>query len=189
MAITQADVENYGEDFIDLTRRAAADAVQPALNQLRQENVYLRQMAQRSQNASIQQALDRALPNWQEVYGNPAFSTWLESQDPYAGETRSQLLRRAVAAGDASRVVRFYQGFLAEHGHAPASQRSQSRQTASGGNIYTRQQIAEFYKRRQNGLIDDKSWAAREADIFAAANQGRVVGAIGPDGTEMSRWR
>jgi hypothetical protein len=46
-----------------------------------------------------------------------------------------------------------------------------------------------LYKRHRDGLIDDKSWAAREADIFAAGREGRIVGAIGPDGTEMSRWR
>jgi hypothetical protein len=27
--LTQADVENYGEEFIDLTKRAAAEAVSP----------------------------------------------------------------------------------------------------------------------------------------------------------------
>jgi hypothetical protein len=95
--ITQADRENYGEEFIDLTRRAAIDALAPELHQLRAENQQLRQAAQRSQNSTIQQALDQALPDWRATYADPEFSAWLQSPDPYAGETRSQLLRRAVA--------------------------------------------------------------------------------------------
>jgi hypothetical protein len=138
--ITQSDVENYGSEFIDLTRRAAAEAVSPALNQLRQENAQLRQMAARSQNANIQAALDREVRDWRSTYADPAFSTWLESPDDYSAATRSQLLRHAVANGDSSRVVAIYRGFEREGHHASAGQhgqRSQSRQTATGGNIYT----------------------------------------------------
>jgi hypothetical protein len=59
---------------------------------------------------------------------------------------------------------------------------------ATGGNIYTRQQITDFYKQRRDGHINDANWARREADIIAAGREGRVVGAINPvDGTEMSR--
>jgi hypothetical protein len=189
--ITQADRENYGEEFIDLTRRAAADALQPALNQLRQENAQLRQLAQRNQNSTIQQALDQAIPDWRSTYHDPDFADWLSEPDPYAGETRSQLLRRAVAAGDAGRVVRFYQGFQRE-AHAPAhqSRAAQSRPTAIGGNLYTRQQITDLYKRRRDGLIGDAAWARQEADIVWAASEGRVVGALNlTDGTELSRLR
>jgi hypothetical protein len=191
--LSQADYENYGSELIDLTRRAAADALQPELQQLRAQNQHLQQMAARSQNANIQAALDREVRDWRSTYADPQFSSWLSESDPYAEETRSQLLRRAVAAGDASRVVRFYQGFLTEAGHhAPAyqSRASQSRQTATGGNIYTRAQIAKFYEARRKGEISDADWARREADIFAASRQGRVAGALSlVDGTEMSRLR
>jgi hypothetical protein len=190
MPITSQDVDDYGSAFIDFTRRAAVDAVRPELQRLHAENAELRQMAQQSQTANIQAALDRDLPQWRQVYSNPEFSDWLQSPDPYAGESRSQLLRRAVAAGDSNRVVRFYQGFLAEHGHASAAQRShQSRSpVTSGKRIYSRPEISSLYKRRRDGLIDDRSWAQIEADIFAASRQGRVIGALSlVDGTEMTR--
>jgi hypothetical protein len=116
--LTAEDFENYGTDLIDMTRRAAVEATAPALNALRQENHQLRQMAVRSQNASIQQELDRALPGWrEEVYSDPRFSSWLSDVDSYNGVPRTQLLRQAVAAGDAARVVRLYKGFLAEAGY------------------------------------------------------------------------
>jgi hypothetical protein len=188
--ITQADRENYGEEFIDLARRAAADALQPELQQLRAQNQQLRQMAARAQNADIRRALDQALPNWQEIYADPDFADWLSAPDDYSAATRSQLLRNAVANGDASRVAAIYRGFQRE-GHAPAyqSRAPQSRPAATGGKpIYTRQQITDFYKQRRDGRINDANWARREADIIAAGREGRVVGAVNPvDGTEMTR--
>ena len=114
----------------------------------------------------------------------------MQSPDPYAGETRSTLLRRAVNAGDASRVVRFYAGFEREAHPAPAGhvRAPQSRPAATGGNVYTRQQITDLYKRRRDGLIGDAAWARQEADIVRAASEGRVVGALNlTDGTALSR--
>src|SRR5262249_6557808 len=103
--ITQDDVTNYGSELIDLTRRAAVDAVSTALNQLRAENQALRQMAARSQNATIQQELDRQIPGWRATYQDPRFADWLAAPDDYSGAVRSQLLRDAVAKGDGGRVA------------------------------------------------------------------------------------
>jgi hypothetical protein len=87
---------------------------------------------------------------------------------------------------------RFYRGFQQEAGHAPARQfrgGSGSRRTAPSGNIYTRPQIAKLYEQRRLGQINDANWARQEADIVAAGREGRVVGAVGPDGTELSRFK
>src|SRR6516165_3788512 len=99
-----------------MTQRAAVEALAPELNALRFENQNLRAMAARSQRAEIERALDAQVPNWRDVYQNPAFSQWLSSPDDYSGATRSQLLRNAVANGDAHRVVQFYRGFQQEAG-------------------------------------------------------------------------
>jgi hypothetical protein len=53
------------------------------------------------------------------------------------------------------RVAAIYKGFEREARHAPAYQsRSQSRQTATGGNIYSRQDIARLYEARRKGEIN-----------------------------------
>jgi hypothetical protein len=191
MPITSQDVDEYGSAFIDFTRRAAVDAVGPELQRLHAENAHLRQMAQQAQTASIQQALDQAVPNWREVYGDPRFGQWLSEQDPYNDGTRSQHLRRAVAAGDASRVVRFYAGFQREVHGAPAYQSRAAQSRPGGGRpIYSREQIKQLYEQRRLGQIDDRRWNQIEADIFAAGREGRVAGAISlSDGTAMSRLR
>jgi hypothetical protein len=190
--LTQADRENYGDDFLDVARRAAADALQPELQQLRAQNQQLRQMAQRSQRVEIERTLDRDVPGWRErIYADPRFAEWLESPDDYSPATRSQLLRHAVAKGDAGRVAAIYKGFEREgHAYAGHHRGAQSRQTASGGRpIYTRPQIAKLYEQRRLGGIPVAKWNAIESDIVRAAGEGRIAGALGPDGTEISRLR
>jgi hypothetical protein len=97
-------------------------------------------------------------------------------------------MRNAVANGDTARVVAFYRGFQAaagQHGQA----RSHQRRPATGGNIYTRQQIANLYERRRKGEFSDATWARWEAEIFAAANQGRIAGALDRDGNKLTELR
>jgi hypothetical protein len=175
-----------------MTRRAAAEAVSPALAQLRAENHQLRQMAARSQNAEIQRVLDARLPGWRATYADPRFSQWLAQPDDYSGAVRSQLLRNAVSNGDAGRVAAIYQGFQQEAGqYAPVGQHRayQSRQPASGGaRVYSREQIKRLYDQRRAGAIPDSKWAAIENDIVKAGAEGRVVGALNlTDGTALSR--
>jgi hypothetical protein len=188
--LTAEDEENYGTALIDMTQRAAREVMAPEIQQLRAENQQLRHLQQRQQHVEIERTLDARVPNWRSIYSDPAFAQWLSLADPYSDELRSRLMGHAVATGDSNRVVSFYQGFLAEAG-APrgSSPRGgyQSRRTASG-NIYSRAQVADLYKRRRDGHIGDEAWTRQEADIIAAGREGRIVGAVGPDGTAVSRW-
>jgi hypothetical protein len=189
--LTEQDFEDYGTALIDMTQRAAREVMAPELQRLHADNQNLRVMAARSQRADIERALDAQVPGWHEVYQTPAFSQWLSEFDPYNGVPRTQLLRQAVAAGDAHRVVRFYQGFLGEVGRTPAGQSrggSNPRRTTPSGTIYTRPQIRSLYELRARNAISDAKWGPLEADIIKAGAEGRVVGAVGPDGTELSRW-
>jgi len=185
--LSQVDYDNYGSELIDLTRRAAVEAVSPELQQLRAQNQHLRQMAARSQRAEIERALDQQIPNWHEIYQNPAFAAWLAQPDGYSGAVRSQLMRQAVDVGDAGRVVSFYRGFLAEGGYqtlAPQSRASQSRQPATSKPIYSREQIKHLYDQRRHGTISDANWARIEADIIAAGREGRVTSSFDKYGNE-----
>jgi hypothetical protein len=186
--ITAQDRENYGDALINMTQRAAVEALSPELNALRAENNRLRGMAQHQQYLEIERTLDRSVPTWRDCYNNPAFAQWLSLPDELSGQTRSQLMRNAVAVGDAARVVNFYRGFLAEAGH-PASAGQRSRSSATGNKpLYSREDIRKLYEQRARGAISDARWGPIEADIVKAAAEGRVVGALGRDGTELSRW-
>jgi hypothetical protein len=184
MAITSQDEENYGSELIDMTKRAAVEALAPEFNALRQENQQLRHLQQRQQRAEIERALDARVPGWHEIYQNPRFAEWLASPDDYSAASRSQLLRNAVSNGDAARVVAIYRGF--QQGQ-PQYRSRQSRQPAITGKIYGRGEIRQLYEQRRLGAIPDAKWGPIEADIVKAAAEGRVVGAVS-DGTELSRW-
>jgi hypothetical protein len=182
--LTERDFDNYGPELIDMTRRAAVEALSPELQRLHAENQHLRHLQQRQQHVEIERALDRALPDWRAIYSNPAFSQWLSMPDEYGGTTRSHLLRAAVQAGDTARVIAFYRGFH----HAPAGptrQQARSRSPATGGRpIYTREQIKRLYDQRRHGGISDANWAKVEADIIAAGREGRVTSSFDKYGKE-----
>jgi hypothetical protein len=175
------------DDLISMTQRAAVEALSPELQQLRAENQQLRGMATRAQHAEIERMLDQQVPQWRQIYADPGFADWLAEQDDYSAATRSQLLRRAVAAGDSNRVVRFYQGFPAGAGQ-PQYRSYQSRQPATGAKrIYSREDIRKLYERRRKGEINDATWTRWEQEIFNAANSGRIAGALDKDGNTLSR--
>jgi hypothetical protein len=184
--ITQQDVQDYRSELIDMSRRAAHDALAPEIQQLRAQNQHLRAMAQRAQNVAIEQTLDREIPNWRACYRNPAFADWLAVPDVYSGAVRSQLMRHAVDAGDAGRVASFYRGFLAEGGQAPVGQQhaGRTRQPAAGKPIYSREQIRHLYAQRRLGHINDANWARIEADIIAAGRENRVTSSFDKYGNE-----
>jgi hypothetical protein len=82
-------------------------------------------------------------------------------------------------------LSRFTKGFVANAGHAPAGQRGAYRRPATGARpVYSREQIKKFYDERRAGRIPDSKWAAIEADIVAAANEGRVDSVFDKYGNE-----
>jgi hypothetical protein len=187
--VTEQDHENYGSELIAMTKRAAVEALAPELHQLRAENQRLRGMAQRSQHAEIERVLDARVPSWRDIDADPRFAEWLAMPDDYSGGIRSQLMRNAVQAGDAGRVIAFYRGFQQGAGQPQYRSYRSRRSPATGGNIYTRRQIADLYERRRKGEIGDAAWAKWEAEIFAAANQGRIAGALDRDGNKLTELR
>jgi hypothetical protein len=186
--VTAEDRENYGDALIDMTQRAAAEALSPELNALRAENQQLRGMAQRAQHSEIERALNAQIPNWQEIYQDPRFSQWLSLPDEYSGGIRSQLLRGAVAAGDAARVVAFYKGFQYAPAGPTRSYQSRRSPVAGGKPTYSREQIKRLYEQRARGGISDANWARQEADIIAAASEGRINSVFDKYGNE-TRYR
>ena len=77
LMLTQADEENYGPELLDMSRRAALDALTPELQRLHAENQQLRHLQQRSQRAEIERALDQSGIDWRQVYSDPSFAQWL----------------------------------------------------------------------------------------------------------------
>jgi hypothetical protein len=179
--LTEDDVANFGPEMLDLAQRAGLHAVAPHLHNLEQQNAELRHHLARETKRNLDQALERAVPNWREVNNDPRFIEWLDNPDPLSGRTRQQLLNEATARGDARRIIAFLKGFLAEAaGHH--GQPSQAAAGAGGKPIYTRAQIRDLAAKRRKGAYTDAQWAALEAEIVAAGREGRIAGALSLDG-------
>jgi hypothetical protein len=182
--LTQKDVDDYGHDVLDLAQRAALHAMTPELQRLDAQNESLRQQVAQEQRRGLYQTLDAQLPNWREIDNSPQWRQWLLFSDPYNKRPRQSLLNEAIAAGDATRVLSFFRGFLAEAPQSPQRQSpSQAGTIGGGGRIYTRAEIGRLHAWRRNRITrsggrlpaeEEAAWARQEADIIAAARDGRI---------------
>lgn len=113
--LTAQDEETFGRDMIDFARRAALDAVQPVVTDLRKQNQALQQRLQKTAASGIEGQLDASVPNWRDINYSSSFKAWLRLRDVYSRRVRQDLLNDAYAAGDAASVAAFFRGYLSEN--------------------------------------------------------------------------
>jgi hypothetical protein len=190
--LTRQDVDNFGYELLDVAQRAAQHAVGPELQQLHDQNQELRDQLNSATKLSLDRELDAAVPGWRQINASEEFHRWLLLPETYSGVIRDRLLKDAAAAGDAQRLVNFFQGFLREQGGAgqPAAAGPAPRRAArapSGQRIYDRSEITRMWNLRRQGKINDQDWLRWEHELCRASAEGRVRGALGIDGIPISR--
>lgn len=189
--ITAADRENYGDELIDLARRAAMETVAPEINSLREQNERLTNQVKTTSKRELFTTMDRNLPSWRQINQDVRFKTWLRLPNVYTGQIRQTMLKEAVDGADAPKVLAFFNDFLRE-AHAtgqmaPAQQIEQppaphtpavaletlaapGRARPAGGEtqvstekpVYSRADITKFYADSRKGL-----YAGRQAEYDA----------------------
>lgn len=126
--ITEEDIQDYGNDLVDLARRAARDALDTEIQQLRAQNAELRQQSLQFQQVAgnfnaervktarqtVHDALNTRLPDWQMINREPEFLDWLAEVDAFSGETRQTMLNQAYESNDAPRVVAFFMKYVTD---------------------------------------------------------------------------
>jgi len=187
--LTEADVENYGPDLLDVTQRAALQAVAPQLQEVEQQNAALRKQLAVEARRRLDQTVEVSVPNYKEIDRNPRWHRWLLGVDVLSGRVRQQLLNEAISAASAPRVISFFRGFMQDEaatGHVETAPQAQQpaapreaaiplsslaapgrARPATGGDtgyppdkpIYTRAQIANLYRMHQKG-----AYVGREAE-------------------------
>lgn len=110
--ITDKDVDTFGNELIDVARRAALEATAPELTRLERENQELQKRLQKKAQQDVYNALDRDVANWREINRSARFKMWLRLPDIYSRTVRGKLLSEAFQAADAARVVEFFRGFI-----------------------------------------------------------------------------
>ncbi len=185
--VTQEEKDNYGEEFIDVATRAAAEKLSPEISRLTEEL----------------NRLKGTISNVAEKTENPKFIAWANLPDPFSGAIRMPMLQDAFRKGDAPRVLRFFQGFLSDEaatgpastaqpempngkvpleslaapGRAKAPAASVPPQTPGEKETITHAQIASFYLAVQKGHYkgNEEEKNRLERMIFDAQAEGRVI--------------
>lgn len=205
--ITPKDREEFGDEFLDVAARAAAEKLVPELKTLRETVTSLQsaigaqaETARANSVQNVYKTLDDKLSNWRAINKDANFLAWAGLPDPMSGVIRQALMRDAFAQGDADRVLRFFNGYLAEAapspaipappanggkvpleqfaapGRASAPAAPNSGEPGVDEEIITHAQITKFYADVARGVYrgNDADKNELEARIFAAQKAGRV---------------
>lgn len=206
--ITPEEANDYGEDFLKVVGKKAREELAPIIKGYQAKIAELEQKlngvsgaVQQTSHEKLLAKLDENLPQWRDLNTNEDFLGWLRLPDPYSGAIRHDMLKAAYAQGNASRVLAFFNGFLAEEAVvAPAGQEPDAQvtkvpkvplqnlaapgraKTAASASapaekpIITRAQIAAFYTDVNAGKYRgrDAEKAKAEAMIFEAQRDGRI---------------
>lgn len=112
--ITEQDRETYGDELIDVARRAAMETIGPEIEHLRAENQNLKKHVTSTGQRELRDALRQAVPDWNAINTSPQFLAWLALPNIYTGQVRRDMLRAAYGAADAPRVIALFRDFVNE---------------------------------------------------------------------------
>jgi len=115
--LTQQEIDDYGQEFVDVSRRIAQEVAAPLQAEIRSLRGQLGTVSQETGNAFLQR-MDREIgavvQNWQTLNRDQRFVEWTKLPDLFSGAIRQALMQEAWNAGDSRRVAAFFQAFLAE---------------------------------------------------------------------------
>lgn len=198
--ITDEDKEAFGPDLIDLIERATDSKVATLrtreaqllkeINELKGQlgNVAERQTV--SDKDRFLMGLGQQVPDWEVLNTDQGFLNWLQQVDVVYGIPRNVALTNAYENGDVMRVANIFKAYKQTLPQtAPQSKGKQelqrqvaptrTRSTAQPSDgvdqqIFTNQDIEQFYTDWRRGVYDDAEAASMEKQIHAAAAEGRI---------------
>jgi outer membrane murein-binding lipoprotein Lpp len=195
--VTDADVQAFGEDLIEVQRKVAREVAaefRGELDAMRVENEKLREQLTTTgtqvSEASFEQRLYRLVPDFQAVNADDRWIGWLNEVDPLLRAPRKSVAQDAFNRGDAEAVAHYIGMFKSSV--APAEQQSdkaaelekqiQPKRSAANAPVsqqaktYTDAQVQKMFQRSvelsSRGQRDEAM--KLEAEIDAAYREGRV---------------
>jgi len=195
--VTDADVQAFGEDLIEVQRKVAREVAaefRGELDAMKAENEKLREQltmtGSQVSEASFEQRLYRLVPDFQTVNADERWIGWLNEVDPLLRAPRKSVAQDAFNRGDAEAVAHYIGMFKSSV--APAEQPSdraaelekqiQPKRSASTAPVsqqaktYTDAQVQKMFQRSvelsSRGQRDEAM--KLEAEIDAAYREGRV---------------
>lgn len=191
--LTAADSQNFGDDLVDMARRAArqeAQGLQQQLDEIKQQIQGVSKTTKDMVEQSFESKLDQLTENkWRTLDSDPLFITWL-------GESRYRhgVFQQAVQNQDAATVADFFNQYATEQTKqdeqreaprnkrreqlqkqvAPGKSRSTNASTAEANEPkeWTRSEIASVYANSKQ--YSKEEFDKLEREITAAQKAGRV---------------
>jgi len=195
--VTDADVQAFGEDLIEVQRKVAREVAaefRGELDAMKAENEKLREQLNTTgtqvSEASFEQRLYRLVPDFQAVNADERWIGWLNEVDPLLRAPRKSVAQEAFNRGDAEAVAHYIGMFKASV--APVEQprdkaaelekQIQPQRSAAAAPVspaaktYTDAQVQKmFQKSVELSARGQRDEAAKlEAEIDAAYREGRV---------------
>jgi hypothetical protein len=197
--VTDADVEAFGQDLIEVQRKVArevASEFRGELDAMRAENEKLREQLTSTgtqvSEASFEQRLYRMVPDFEAVNADPKWIAWLNEVDPLLRAPRSSVAQQAFNGGDAEGVAHYVAMF--KQSIAPVEQKADKTEelerqiqpnrgatsappTSQKGKVYTNADIEKMFRKAADLGTKGQTEAAKklEAEIDAAFMEGRVT--------------
>jgi hypothetical protein len=97
----------FGPELIDVSQRAAMQAISPYLQQLQHENTELRARHAKAARRVLGSQVEAAIPDYREFDRDPRWHQWLLGIDLMSGRVRQQLLNEAIDGGKPRESCRF----------------------------------------------------------------------------------
>lgn len=200
--ITEQDKEAFGPDLIDLIERATASKVSTLqareselVNEIKQLKAQLGDVTERqvvSDKDRFLNGLTEKVPDWETLNTDQGFLNWLQEVDPIYGLPRHAALTNAYEAGDVARVATVFNTYKTLIGAPKQATKSKANQElqrqvaptrsrssappadSQNQQVYSQEQIAQFYDEWRRGLIDNDEAVSIEKQIHAAITEGRI---------------
>lgn len=186
---TQAEIEEYGQDFLDMVTRVAeaksagsAD-VASELKELKGKFDDIAQSQVRNREDEFYDFLNKAIPDWETINEDENFHAWLAEEMPLTGRQRQLFLSDAQKKFDARTVASFFRSWKGRSGdvsHYPDTTTTSNVLPTDGeedGNvILSKQAVRQFYDDCKLGKYKGQDELKRQIEmkIFRATSEGRV---------------
>jgi hypothetical protein len=197
--VTDADVEAFGSDLIEVQRKVAREVAaefRGELDAMRAENDKLREQltstGTKVSEASFEQRLYRMVPDFEAVNADPKWIAWLNEVDPLLRAPRSSVAQQAFNQGDAEGVAHYVSLFKQSTKPVePTADKTTELElqiqpnrgapsvppTSQKGKVYTNADIEKMFRKATELGTRGQLDAARklEAEIDAAYMEKRVI--------------
>lgn len=192
--VTTKDVEEYGEEMIELIRRVARGEVSPFLQSVDAKVDKVARVATATAEQRFESDLASLVPDWESINDDPAFVSWL-------GKYNVKALNEAYSNMDAEGTAKFFLDYKkltapppepvviqqpVVAAPSPAAKLetlaapSKSKVAAlpfdaNQGKVWTPAEITKMYRDFAEKKISAAEFNKLEADIFKAQREGRVA--------------